>query len=536
MTSSEGSEPNQRRTVGILLFDEVEVLDFTGPFEVFFAARANGQKDNDPPLFDVITIAEETSHIRCSGDLLVRPQYTIDDHPTIDILVVPGGDGTRREMHNRRLLNWITAQNQRTEITMSVCTGALLLAECGILDGLQATTHWYRVELMRDRYPTVETRCDVRLVDAEHVMTSAGISAGIDLALHVVERLHGESTAAWTARRMEHLWSEQYRSVFESSADAILIVNPSGRIVVANNTACQLFCYARDEIVGVDVATLAPAELRDEVVAHLSTIPRASSAEIRFVCQRKDGTEFHAEARSTLFEYHGVPHVLSMIRDISARVEAEEAVRQERQRLSRDLHDSVSQALYGIALAAKTGRSMVNVDSAELAAPLDFIVEQAERGLAEMRALIFELRPEVLEQEGLVAAMSRRAAAFEARHRVHLELALCAEPSAPPAVKEALYRISQEAMQNTIKHAQASEICLFLRCTDESIILVIQDNGKGFDTSGSFPGHLGLQSMRERASQFGGTIEMESAVGIGTSITVRMPIAAGVIATPTAVS
>ena len=160
----------------------------------------------------------------------MQPQFTFDDHPTRDILVVPGGDGTRRELHNRRLLDWIAAWNRRTEITMSVCTGALLLAECGILDGLQATTHWYRVDWMRGRYPAVAMLNDIRLEDTGHVVTSAGISAGIDLPLHVVGRLHGESAAAWTARRIEHLWSEQYRSVFESSADAILITDMGGHI------------------------------------------------------------------------------------------------------------------------------------------------------------------------------------------------------------------------------------------------------------------------------------------------------------------
>jgi signal transduction histidine kinase len=175
---------------------------------------------------------------------------------------------------------------------------------------------------------------------------------------------------------------------------------------------------------------------------------------------------------------------------------------------------------------------MVDADTARLAAPLDFVLEQAGRGLAEMRALIFELRPEALEQEGLVAAMSRRAAAFEAQHQFRLELALCDEPAAPLPVKEALYRIAQEAMQNTIKHAQATEIRVSLVCIDKTIVLEIRDNGRGFDTTGSFPGHLGLQSMRERAAQFGGTLAMESAVGIGTSITVRMPVGAGMAVAP----
>src|SRR6266542_1192902 len=159
------------RTVGILIFDDVEVLDFCGPFEVFSVARPAGEDADDPPL---------------------------------DILVVPGGQGTRRERANARLLDWIAAQDRDVELTTSVCTGAFLLAERGLLDGRRATTHWASVEWMRGQYPAVTMLADARVVDEGHVITSAGVAAGIDMALHVVARLHGEETAAWTARRMEY--------------------------------------------------------------------------------------------------------------------------------------------------------------------------------------------------------------------------------------------------------------------------------------------------------------------------------------------
>jgi PAS domain S-box-containing protein len=413
---------------------------------------------------------------------------------------------------------------------MSVCNGAPLLAESGILDGLQATTHRDWIDWMAGRYPAVGVLNDVRLVDTGHVVTSAGISAGIDLALHLVERLHGAHTAAWTARSMEHLWSDQYRNVFESSADAIVIVDQDGRIALTNTTACKLFGYASDGMVGMHVAALAPPELQGETVSHFLAVPLTGSAEIRSVGQRRDSTRFHAELRSTTFEYHGVPHVLSMIRDITSRVEAEEAVLEERQRLSRELHDSVSQALYGIILGAQTARAMAERDPTQVIEPLDYVVSLAQTGLAEMRALIFALRPEALEQVGLVAALSRRSAALEARHQVRLEVALGEEPNVPLPIKEALFRIAQEAMQNTIKHARATVIHLSLANVAGTLVLHVRDDGIGFDPSGSFPGHLGLQSMRERASEFGGTLELESAVGMGTSITVRVPVGVGVAA------
>jgi signal transduction histidine kinase len=200
--------------------------------------------------------------------------------------------------------------------------------------------------------------------------------------------------------------------------------------------------------------------------------------------------------------------------------------------LSRELHDSVSQALYSIALGSRTARALLDRDPHRAIEPLEFVLAQAERGLAEMRALIFEMRPEALEQEGLVAALSRRAAALEAQYQLHVERALGDEPAVPLPVKEALYRIAQEAMHNTGKHAQATEIRLTLACRDETLILEVQDNGRGFDTGGSFPGHLGLQSMRERASQLGGALDIESASGTGTLITVRIPSPAGVTPIP----
>ena len=141
------------RMVGILIFDEVEVLDFCGPFEVFSVSRPEGVKDDESRLFEVFTIAEEEKTVRCRGGLLVQPHYTLENAPPLDIVIVPGGQGTRRERHNQTLLNWLEAQNEQTELTLSVCTGAFLLAERGLLDGKKATTHWGSVGFMRETYP-----------------------------------------------------------------------------------------------------------------------------------------------------------------------------------------------------------------------------------------------------------------------------------------------------------------------------------------------------------------------------------------------
>ena len=199
------------------------------------------------------------------------------------------------------------------------------------------------------------------------------------------------------------------------------------------------------------------------------------------------------------------------------------AALEERQKLARELHDSVSQALYGIALGAHTARTLLDRDPGLAAKPLDYILALAEAGLAEMRALIFELRPESLETEGLVAALMKQAAALHARHNIPVETDLCDEPDLPLKVKQEVYRVAQEALHNTIKHARASQVNVRLGRTAEAIILEIRDNGRGFDALGSFPGHLGLLSMQERVKNLGGVLSIESTPGQGTTICARVP-------------
>lgn len=215
------------------------------------------------------------------------------------------------------------------------------------------------------------------------------------------------------------------------------------------------------------------------------------------------------------------------------------AALKERQKLARELHDSVSQALYGIALGARTARTMVDRagDGATVAPllvePLDYILSLAEAGLAEMRALIFELRPESLQKEGLVAALDKQAAALHARHQLDVHTDLGEEPDAPFTVKETLYRVSQEALHNVTKHARASRVDIVLGSAEGLITLEIRDDGQGFDTGGDFPGHLGLRSMRERVEGSGGRLEIESAPGEGTCIRAQLPAVPGREAAPT---
>lgn len=200
------------------------------------------------------------------------------------------------------------------------------------------------------------------------------------------------------------------------------------------------------------------------------------------------------------------------------------AALEERQKLARELHDSVSQALYGIALGAHSARTALQRDPEHVSEPLDYVLALAEAGLVEMRALIFELRPESLEQEGLVSALTKQGNALQARHELRVVLDLCDEPALTLAIKQELYRIAQEAMHNTVKHARARQVDLRLSQTNEAVLLEVRDDGLGFNPDGAFPGHLGLHSMRERVSHLGGMLQIESAPGNGTRIWVRVPL------------
>jgi signal transduction histidine kinase len=197
---------------------------------------------------------------------------------------------------------------------------------------------------------------------------------------------------------------------------------------------------------------------------------------------------------------------------------------QERQRLARELHDSVSQALYGIALGARTAQLRLESESEKLAEPLGYILSLAEAGLSEMRALIFELRPESLQNEGLVVAIAKQADALRARYKLEVMTALSSEPDISLDWKEVLYRVTQEALQNIAKHSHAMKVDIRLHQNDSCLVLEIHDNGKGFDPGREYPGHLGLQSMQERVAQIGGDFAVVSQPGTGTTIFVSLPI------------
>ena len=189
-----------RRRVAILIFDDVEVLDFAGPFEVFAVA----DELQGHAVFDVFTLAEGPGTVRAVNGLKVVPDHTLESAPAPDVLVVPGGAGTRALLRRPALLEWIRTRARRAEITLSVCTGALVLARAGLLDGLRVTTHHEVLDLLRQLAPAATVDPSRRFHDNGALLTAAGISAGIDCSLHVVGRLLGPAAAEATMRYMEY--------------------------------------------------------------------------------------------------------------------------------------------------------------------------------------------------------------------------------------------------------------------------------------------------------------------------------------------
>lgn len=194
-------------SVAIYLFDDVEVLDFAGPYEVFTTASRVHLRRHPvaAPPFEVFTVSSTGTRIRARAGLVVQPDHAFDAHPAIDVLIVPGGV-VDAELLLPATRDWILGCSASSRMTASVCTGAFLLAEAGILNGKEATTHWEDIAALRANYPAVSVVEGRHWVDQGSVVSSAGISAGIHMSLHLVERLATRELAEATARQMEFDW------------------------------------------------------------------------------------------------------------------------------------------------------------------------------------------------------------------------------------------------------------------------------------------------------------------------------------------
>jgi transcriptional regulator GlxA family with amidase domain len=194
-------------SVGIFIFDGVEVLDFAGPFEVFSRTRLvpgpESRRSEESAPFDVFTVAAGMDPVRATGDLRVLPHFDFASAPRADLLVIPGGFGTRALLEDERTLGWIRRSAAAARHVTSVCTGSLLLARAGLLAGRRATTHWGALDLLARLDPTVKVDREARVVK-DGVVTSAGVSAGIDMAFAMVESICGRAVADETAKYIEY--------------------------------------------------------------------------------------------------------------------------------------------------------------------------------------------------------------------------------------------------------------------------------------------------------------------------------------------
>ncbi|EFL51908.1 ThiJ/PfpI domain protein [Solidesulfovibrio fructosivorans JJ]] len=199
----------QSTDVAILVFPGVELLDFTGPYEALSACRLDAtRRREEPSPFRPQLVAASLEPVACANGPRFLPDTTFADCTAPHILLVPGGWGVRKPLDDTALLAWIRKIGAKARTVAGVCTGSMLLGKAGLLEGRRATTHWRSLDWMRASYPGVTVVDDAHVVEDGHVLTSAGISAGIDLGLHLVARYYGEDTARATAAHLEYRFSQ----------------------------------------------------------------------------------------------------------------------------------------------------------------------------------------------------------------------------------------------------------------------------------------------------------------------------------------
>ena len=336
---------------------------------------------------------------------------------------------------------------------------------------------------------------------------------------------------------------EKFASVFNSSPVSICVIRiATDTILDINEAFTRLFGYSRSQTIGVKWQNLIPipeGNWRENLIEQFRSQGRVTDHEMNLTNQEGQPITILLSLISITLSKE--PCILVFAHDITKRKHSEEALQraqaelarelqersalEERQRLARELHDSVSQALYGISLGAHTALTLFDTDRAKVLEALNYVISLVQAGLTDMRALIFELRPEFLEKEGLVTALKKRITALSVRYDIEAISSLCEEPDVPLNTKEALFRVAQEAMQNAIKHARPSRLELELANEPACLRLVVSDDGVGFDPHAEYPGHLGLRSMRERISNLGGVLEITSVPEGGTKVYASFPIA-----------
>ncbi|MCM3904392.1 MAG: DJ-1/PfpI family protein [Pyrinomonadaceae bacterium] len=215
-TASAPQKQKPARNLAILIFDGVQIIDYTGPYETFGHAYSK-----DGPVFNIYTVSEKATSITTAMGMTVTPKYSFENAPPPSVLVVPGG-GVEKHVANANVIKWIQEKARDAEVVMSVCNGAFFLAKAGLLDGLEATTTAGLIPRLREAAPKTKVVEDRRFVDNGKIITTAGLSSGIDGSLHVIERFLGRGTAQIAALGMEYNWDPESKYVRAALADKYL--------------------------------------------------------------------------------------------------------------------------------------------------------------------------------------------------------------------------------------------------------------------------------------------------------------------------
>ena len=322
---------------------------------------------------------------------------------------------------------------------------------------------------------------------------------------------------------------QSYQAFVEAAVDAIITIDSKGIIHLFNPGASRMFGYPPEEVIGSNVSILMPPPYSVEHDGYLKHYRNTGEKKIigigrRVPARRKDGSIFPAHLAVTEYSRGSEKFFIGTLRDLSDFVEARSrAVVEERKHLSRELHDSVSQALFGIVLGTLAIKNALQPGDSSSEA-VDYVLHLAESGLAEMRTLIFELRPESLESDGLLACLQRQMDALAKRYKIRVTLEGCGqEPDLELSVKHEVYRLIMESLHNVVKHARALNCSVYLDRLPGEYQVRVEDDGSGFELSMVPHNRVGRSSMRERVAQLGGRLEIKTAPGQGTRVLVNLP-------------
>ena len=329
-----------------------------------------------------------------------------------------------------------------------------------------------------------------------------------------------------------------FRRIFEHVSDGLIIHDAqTGLVVEANPAACALHGYSRQEFIGLHPTAFMHPDSRRLLHDYLLAIQSDSLFAITAVHLRRDGSPFHVEVRGTAFTYQQRPCLLSIIRDVSARVQNEQQLEQqmaarikeqarkatleERQRLAQNLHDAVNQSLFSASLIAEVLPRLWERDPEEARQSLEDLRRLTRGAMAEMRGLLAELRPLVLTDSKLSDLLRQLGDALTGRTNIPVQVTVKGQEPLPADVQVAFYRFCQEVLANVAKHARASRVEIDLQYDAGGVALQIRDNGRGFDPAHTPAGHYGLSMMHERAEAIGAELAIASQPGQGTEIVIR---------------